>query len=206
MFTSIDFKSIQLVSIDFFPTKTTPTEFFSMKPIFKEMLYRNFFQEIPFYRFEFHGIQINQNCFFRYSNLKMNFRRIPVDGVGFNKFSLEEINFRGFSVHEAQFGGFPLTENKFLGFSRMKLISIDSHSTSFMLHGVTKADRFFPWVSEYLKLTSLLFSGNFFPKIFLKKNMSTCFSLQWIWFRCLSLSMTSVFFAFFLLEIVFLDF
>ena len=65
-----------------------------------------------------------------------------------------------------------------------------------MLHGVTNADRFFPWVSEYLKLTSLLFSVNFFQKIFLKKR-STCFSLRWIWFRCLSLSMTSIFFAFF---------
>ena len=157
MFTSMDFKSIHLVTIGFFLTETIPAEFYSMKPIFKEILYRNFFQEIPFYTFEFHGIQINQNCFFRYSYLKKYFLRIPVDGVGFNKFSLEEINFRGFSVHEAQFCGFPLNENKFLGFSRMKLISIDSHSTSFMLHGVTKADRFFPWVSEYLKLTSLLF-------------------------------------------------
>ena len=136
----------------------------------------------------------------------MNFLRIPVDGVGFNKFSLKEINFRGFSVHEAQFRGFPLNGNKFLGFSRMKLISIGSHSTSFMLHGVTNADRFFPWFSEYLKLTSLLFSVNFFPKIFLKKR-STCFSLRWIWFRCLSLSMTSIFFLrFFVREIVFLDF
>ena len=51
MFTSMDFKSIQLVSIDFFLTETIPTEFYSMKPIFKEILYRNFFQEIPFYRF-----------------------------------------------------------------------------------------------------------------------------------------------------------
>ena len=124
----------------------------------------------------------------------MNFLRIPVDGTGFNKFSLENINFRGFSVHEAQFRGFLLNGNKFLGFSRMKLFSIDSHSTSFMLHGVTNADRFFPWVLEYSKMTSLLFSLNFFPKIFRQKIKLTCFSLRWIWFRCLSLSMTSVVF------------
>ena len=64
----------------------------------------------------------------------------------------------------------------------------------FMLHGVTNADRFFPWLSENLKLTSLLFSVNSFPKIFSKKNKSTCFSLRWVWFRCLSLSMISLVF------------
>ena len=130
-------------------------------------------------------IQINQNCFFRYSSLKLNFRQIPVDGFGFNKFSMEETSLSGFSVHEAQFLGLLLKGNKFLAFSSMKLLSIDFHSTSFRLHGVTNADRFFSWVSEYLKLTSLLFSVNFFPKIFLKKIKSTCFSLRWIWFRCL---------------------
>ena len=51
IFTSIDFKSIQLVSIDFFPIETLPADFYSMKPIFKEILYRHFFQEITFYRF-----------------------------------------------------------------------------------------------------------------------------------------------------------
>ena len=74
----------------------------------------------------------------------MNFLRIPVDGVGFNKISMEKINFRDFSVHEAHFRGFLLNENKFLGFSRMKIISLDLHSTSFMLHRVTNADMFFP--------------------------------------------------------------
>ena len=99
----------------------------------------------------------------------MSCLRIPVDGVGFNKFALEEINFRGFSVHEAQFRGFPLNGNKFLGFSGMKLISIDFNSTFLLLHGVTNADRFFPWLSENLKFTSLLFSVNFFPKILFEK-------------------------------------
>ena len=127
----------------------------------------------------------------------MNFLRIPVDGVGFNKISIEKINFRGFSLHEAQFRGFLLNGNKFLGFSRMKLISIDFHSTSFMLHGVTNADMFFPWVSEYLKLTLLLFSMNFIHWNFPKKIKLTCFSLRWIWFRFVSLSMISVVFCVF---------
>ena len=142
-------------------------------------------------------IQINQNCFFRYSSLKLNFLRIPVDGFGFNIFSMEEINLSGFSVHEAHFLGFLLNGNKFLGFSRMKLISIDFHSTSFMLHGVTNADRFFPWVSEYLKLIFLLFSLNFFQWNFPKKIKLTCFSLRWILFRFVSLSMISVVFCVF---------
>ena len=128
----------------------------------------------------------------------MNFLRIPVDGIGFNKISMEKINFRGFSVHEAQFRGFLVNGNKFLGLSRMKLISIDFLSIYFMLHGVTIADMFFPWVSEYLKLTVLLLSMNFFPLIFSKKIKLTCFSLRWIWFRCFSLSMISVVFLRFL--------
>ena len=69
-------------------------------------------------------------------------------------------------------------------------------STSFMLHGVTNTDMFFPWISEYLKLTSLLFSMNFLPWIFSKKIKLTCFSLRWFWFRCVSLSMTPVFLRF----------
>ena len=100
----------------------------------------------------------------------MNFLRIPVDGVGFNKISMEKINFRVFTVQEAQFRDFLLNGNKILGFSRMKLISIDFHSTSFMLQGVTNADMFFPWVSQYLKLTFLLFSMNFFSMEFFKKS------------------------------------
>ena len=35
----------------FFPIETIATDFYSMKPIFKEILYRIFFQEIPFCRF-----------------------------------------------------------------------------------------------------------------------------------------------------------
>ena len=127
----------------------------------------------------------------------MNFLRIPVDGVGFNKISMEKINFRVFTVQEAQFRDFLLNGNKILGFSRMKLISIDFHSTSFMLHGVTNADMFFPWVSQYLKLTFLLFSMNFFPWNFSKKVKLTCFSLRWIWFQCVSHSMISVVFCVF---------
>ena len=99
----------------------------------------------------------------------MNFLRIPVDGVGFNKISVEDINFRGFSVHGAQFRGFLMNGNKFLGLSGMELISIEFHSTSYMLYGVTNADRYSPWVSEYLNLTSPLFSMNFLLGFYWKK-------------------------------------
>ena len=99
----------------------------------------------------------------------MNFLRIPVDGVGFNKISMEKINFRGFSVHEAHIRGFLQNGNKFLGFSRMKLISIDFHSTSFMLHGVTNADMFFSVGFWILKTDFPAFFNEFYSMDFSKK-------------------------------------
>ena len=137
--------------------------------------------------------------FFRYSSLKLNFRQFPVDGVILYTFSMEDINFRGFPVHEAHFRGFLLNGNKFLGFSRMKLISIDFHSTSFLLHGVTNADMFFHF-HGFLNTYNWLpcFIQWVFYMDFLKKIKLTCLSRRWIWFRCVSLSMISVFFLRFL--------
>ena len=158
--------------LTFFQSKRYPGNFNQWNRFLRKSYTRVFSQNLPVTEvslIEFHSFK---TVLFRYSSLKLNFRQIPVYGVGFYNFSMEDNNFRGFPVHEAHFRGFLLSGNKFLGFSRMKLISIDFQSTSYMLHGVTNADMFFPWVSEYLKLTSLLVSMNLFPRIFFEKKLS----------------------------------
>ena len=129
-FDDFHFDWLQITSIAFhwfFSNRNDTHEFLFNETDFQRNLIQKLFRRNSILQILISWIQINQNCFFRYSSLKLNFLRLPVDGVGFNNFSMEKISLSGFSVHEAQFCGFSLNGNKFLGFSRMKLISIDFH-------------------------------------------------------------------------------
>ena len=181
--------------LNFFQSKRYPRNFNQWNRFLRKSYTRAFSQNLPVTEVSLMEFNSIKTVFFCHSSLKLNFRQFPVDGVGFYNFPMEEINFRGFFVHEVHFCGLLLNGKEFLGFSRMKLISVDFHQhlLCFMelLMQICFSMGF--WI---LKTDFPAFFNEFFSMDFVKKNNLTCFFLRWIWFRCVSLSMTPVFLRF----------